>query len=385
MRIPLKYNLRHLRRRWRSTLATLLGIALVVAVFVMVMALAHGLTATYVSTGHPGNLLVIRKGALAESSSQITVDEIRRAKYGEGIVLDEKGEPLASAEMMILITLSRLSGSKAHVQVRGIGPQGLALRPQVQLVEGRMFRPGLRECVVSRGLAQRFAGCRLGQRFRTGKVDWQVVGIFDAHHTAYDSEIWMAVDEAREAFHRTFYSALLLRAAAGAGPAVKSRIEADRSVHLRVVPETEYFREQTKTARPIQMLGACLAALMSVGAAFAAMNTMYASVGARTQEIGTLRVLGFSRRSIYVSFMVESLMVAAAAGVLGCLLALPLHGISTGTFNWASFAEVAFEFRITAALLAGGMLFALGMGLLGGLLPARWAARKPVLEALQAV
>src|SRR5439155_15037945 len=311
-------------------------------------ALAHGLTATYVSTGHPGNLLVIRKGALAESSSQITVDEIRRAKYGEGIVLDEKGEPLASAEMMILITLSRLSGSKAHVQVRGIGPQGLALRPQVRLAEGRMFRPGLRECVVSRGLAQRFAGCRLGQGFRTGKLDWQVVGIFDAHHTAYDSEIWMAVDEAREAFHRTFYSALLLRAAAGAGPAVKAHIEADRSVHLRAVPEMEYFREQTKVGKPIQILGACLAALMSLGAAFAAMNTMYASVGARTREIGTLRVIGFQRRSIYLSFMVESLIVAAAAGVLGCLLALPCNGMSCGMFNWVRLAVVAFEIRLTS-------------------------------------
>src|SRR5207248_2848725 len=192
---------------------------------------------------HPDNWLVLRKGALAESSSQITLDEVRRAKNAEGIVRDEKGEPLASEEMMILITLSRLSGTRAHVQVRGIGAHGLALRPQVQLMEGRMFQPGLRECIVSRGLAQRFTGCRLGQRFRTGKLDWEVVGIFDAHHTAYDSEIWMAVDEAREAFHRTFYSALLLRAAAGAGPAAKAHIEADRSVHLRAVPEMEYFRE----------------------------------------------------------------------------------------------------------------------------------------------
>src|SRR5206468_1410061 len=199
---------------------------------------------------------------------------IRRAKNAEGIVRDEKGEPLASEEMMILITLPRLSGTRAHVQVRGIGAQGLALRPQVQLVEGRRFRPGLRECIVSRDLARRFAGCRLGQRFRTGKLDWEVVGIFDAHHTAYDSEIWMAVDEAREAFHRTFFSALLLRAAPGEGQAIKSHIEADRSVHLRAVPEMDYFREQTKVGKPIQILGASVAVLMSIGAAFAAMNAM---------------------------------------------------------------------------------------------------------------
>src|SRR5438552_18894003 len=182
MSIPLTYNLRHLRRRWRSTLGTLLGIALVVAVFVMVMALARGLTATYVSTGHPDNWLVLRKGALAESSCQITLDEIRRAKNAEGIVRDEKGEPLASEEMMILITLSRLSGTRAHVQVRGIGAHGLALRPQVQLVEGRMFQSGMRECMVSFGVARRFAGCRLGQGVRSGNLEWEVVGNFDAHH-----------------------------------------------------------------------------------------------------------------------------------------------------------------------------------------------------------
>jgi len=152
---------------------------------------------------------------------------------------------------------------------------------------------------------------------------------------------------------------------------------------LRAFTETEYYRDQVKTARPLQIFGMCLAGVMSIGASFAAMNTMYASIGRRVREIGTLRVLGFRRRSIYISFIIEALMVAAAGGVLGCALSLPLHGIATGTFNWATFAEVAFEFRITPQLMGWGMLFALVMGLLGALLPARFAARKPILEALR--
>ncbi len=385
MSIPLKYNLRHLRVRWRSTLASVVFIALVVAVFVMVMALARGLRATYLNTGDSHNLLVLRKGSLAESSSQISFDEVRRVKYLDGIARDTQGEPLVSAEIIVLITMERRSGGTAHVQVRGLGPMGGRLRPGVRLVEGRMFEPGRRECIVSRSVAGRFARCGLGQSFRSGKHTWTVTGLFDAQKTAYDSEIWMDADEAREAFHRSFYGALVLRPADdGAATALVQRIEADKQLQLRVWTETDYYREQTKTAGPIQIFGACLAAIMSLGAAFSAMNTMYASVGARAREIGTLRVLGFRRRSIYFSFMVESLLVAAAGGVLGCVLAQPMNGIATGAFNWTTFAEVGFEFRVTAGLLGAGMIFALVMGLLGGLLPARFAARQPVLDALHA-
>jgi putative ABC transport system permease protein len=385
MSIPLKYNLRNLRVRWRSSIATIFGIALVVAVFVMVMSLARGLKATYLSTGDSHNLLVIRKGAMAESSSQITFDEVRRTKFLDGITRNDRDEPLVSAEIIILITMARNSGGQAHVQVRGLGPVGHLLRPGVTLSQGRMFQPGRRECIVSRNVARRFTGCQLGQKFKSGKHTWEVVGIMDAQKTAYDSEIWMDADEAREAFNRSFYCSIVLRPlndAAAAG--LVRRIEGDKQMQLRVLTEKEYYQEQTKTAGPIQFFGWCLAGIMSVGAAFSAMNTMYAAVGARTREIGMLRVLGFRRRSIYVSFMLESLAVALVGGVVGCALALPMNGIATGTFNWATFAEVAFEFRVTAGLLAGGMVFALVMGVLGGLLPARLAARKPVLDALRA-
>lgn len=389
MQIPFKYNWRNLRVRWRSSVATMVGIALVVAVFVMVMALARGLRATYLSTGDARNLLVVRRGSMAESSSQVTFDEVRRVKYLDGIARNERGEPIASAEIIVLITMQRQSGGKAHVQVRGLGPMGAELRPGIRIpaspTEGRMFKPGERECIVSRNVARRFANCGLGQKFRSGKNTWTVVGLFDAQRTAYDSEIWVDADEARDAFNRSFYGSVVIRPSDPAAVAgLIQRIESDAQMRLRVLTETEYYRDQTKTAAPIQAFGAALATIMSIGAAFSAMNMMYAAVGARTREIGTLRVLGFRPSSIYFSFLLESVMVAVLGGVLGCILALPVHGIATGTFNWSTFAEVGFEFRITLGLLGAGMLFALIMGVLGGLLPARMASRQPVLDSLRA-
>jgi putative ABC transport system permease protein len=386
MAIPLKYNIRNLRVRWRLTIATALGVALVVAVFIMVMALARGLSATYVSTGDERNLLVLRKGSTAESNSQLTREEVSRIRYLDGILRDEDGNPMTSAEIIVLMNLERIDGTgSANVLVRGMKPAGLALRPQVQLVEGRMFQPGLRECVVSRKIADRFAACRVGQSFRSGATDWRVVGMFDAAKTAYESEIWIDADEARVVFKRDFYGSVLLRAASpAASAALIKRMESDRILTVRAIPETEYYREQTQMAGPIQFMGGFLAVIMSIGAAFSAMNTMYASVGARTREIGTLRVLGFRRREIYASFLIESILLALLGGGLGCLFSLPLNGMATGTIGWNTFAEIAFEFRITGELLARGMLFALVMGVLGGLLPARMAARKPVLDALRA-
>lgn len=387
MAIPLKYNLRNLRVRWRSTLATTLGIALVVAVFVMLMALVRGLQSTYINTGDERNLLVLRKGSTSESASQIGREDFRQMKYLDGIARNEKGEPYASAEIIVLINLDRLENEgSANVLVRGLSQIGFELRAYITLVEGRMFAPGLHECIVSRRIAERFANCRVGESFRAGKFYWKVIGVFDAEKSAYESEIWVDADEARDAFNRDFYGSVLMRATDGnAAHSLIKRIENDRQLQVRVLSEREYYKDQTKTAAPIQFMGQFLATIMSIGAMFSAMNTMYAAVGARTREIGTLRVLGFKRRDIYVSFMLESILLATLGGTLGCLISLPLNGIATGTFSWTTFAEVAFEFRITGELLAKGMTFALVMGIVGGLLPARLAARKPVLDALRSV
>jgi putative ABC transport system permease protein len=385
MAIPIHYNIRNLCVRWRLTLATALGVALVVAVFVMVMALARGLQSTYVSTGDARNLLVLRKGSTAESSSQVSREEVAVIRYLGGIARDASGTPLLSAEINLLIYLPRSDGSGgANVLVRGMEATGPLLRPNVRFVEGRMFRSGLRECVVSRKIADRFANCHVGDTFQSGVHRWHVVGIFDAAKTAYESEVWIDADEALTAFRRDSYGTVLLRTASAAEAAsLVRRLEADRRLQVRVLPETEYYKEQTKMASPIRFLAGFLAVIMSIGAAFSAMNTMYAAVGSRAREIGTLRVLGFRRREIYASFLLESVLLAFLGGILGCLFSLPLNGVATGTIGWSTFAEVAFEFRITGELLARGMAFALTMGVLGGLLPARMAARRPVLDSLR--
>ena len=388
MAIPIRYNLRNLVVRWRATVATALGIALVVAVFVMVMSLARGLAATYISTGDPRNLLVLRKGSTAESSSQITPNEVRQIRYLAGIDRNASGEPLASPEIQVLVQMDRRDQTgTAHVLMRGLSPVGIELRPQIAILDGRMFRQGLNECIVSQRIAKRFAHCGIGDQFAGGKVHWTVVGIFAAAKTAYESEIWVDADEARAAFNRSFYGSILLRAStdAMAVATLTNRIESNRDLSVRVLSETAYYKEQTNTGAPIQFLGGFLAIVMSIGAVFSAMNTMYATVGARSREIGTLRVLGYKRRDIYVSFMIESVLLALLGGALGCVFSLPLNGLATGTLSWNSFTEVAFEFRITGELLTKGMAFALVMGVLGGLLPARLAARKPVLDALRAI
>ncbi len=387
MAIPLKYNLRSLRVRWRSTLATVLGIGLVVMVFIFVRSLAHGMEATYISTGDSRNLIVLRKGSTAESSSQISRDEARRIQYLTGIARDPAGNPLASAEIIVLILLDRISGDgTANVLVRGVGPMAMPLRPQIRLLEGRMLRPGLHECIVSRRIAERFSHCRVGDSFQSGKTTWHVVGIFDAQQTAYESEIWVDADEARSAFKRSFYGSVLLRPVdEAAAESLKQRMFADRLLSVKVLTESAYYEEQTQSAGLIRFLASFLAVIMSIGAAFAAMNTMYAAVGARTREIGTLRVLGFRRRQIYASILIESVVLALLGGAFGSLVSLFFNLVSTGTFSATTFAEVAFQFRVTPSMIADGMGFAVAMGVLGGLLPARLAARKPVLDALRSV
>ena len=254
----------------------------------------------------------------------------------------------------------------------------------MEIVEGRMFRPGIGEVIVSRSVSNRFESAALGDRIRIGRVDWDIVGIFDAGRTAYDSEIWGSYNEVSGEFERPTYSSLLIRAADEASiPGLQQRIADDRRLQLDVFREIEYFRAQTSTAIPIQIIGTFIAIIMAIGSSFAVMNTMYAATAYRTREIATLRLLGFRRRSIMASFFLESLLLAIAGGVVGCLMALPVNGISTGTLNFATFSEVMFEFRITGDLLTQGMIFAAIMGIAGGILPAQLAARLPIVRALR--
>lgn len=387
MALPLRYNFRNVLVRWRATLATVLGVALVVAVYVLVQALAVGLEKCSANTGDPRNMIIVRQGATAESSSQITRQQLRLLMYLPQIARDTDGQPLVSADVIVLVSLPRRDGSgEAHVLFRGVSPKGLQLRPQVELVAGRWFEPGKREVVVSRRLATRFAHFELGDRFRTAGQDLTVVGWLDGGSSAFDSEVWLDADEARSIFDRDHYSSVLVRLASPtAGPALIQRIEADKRLPLRADYETRYYAAQTKTALPIRILGNFLATAMSIGAVFAAMNTMYASVGARTREIGTLRVLGFRRRTILFTFILEGTILALMGGLLGCLLSLPLHGASTGTIGFDTFSETVFQFRITPWLAVRGLGFAVAVGVAGSLLPALRAARLPVIAALRAV
>jgi putative ABC transport system permease protein len=287
-RVPLKYNVRNVYVRWRATLATVLGIALVVAVFILLQSLAIGIEKSSARTGDPRNLLVVRRGSTAESSSLVNREQFKSLQYAPEIARDDAGQPLITADTMVLVNLPRKIGGEANVLIRGTSPRGAALRPQVGLVAGRWFEPGRREVVVSRRLAERFANLGLGERFKTGPTLLTVVGWMEAGRSAFDSEIWMDADEARAIFDRDSYSSLLMRPVdAAAATNLIQRIEGDKRLQLRAMPEVSYYAEQTRTATPIRWLGNFLAVAMSVGAVFAAMNTMYASVGSRTREIGS--------------------------------------------------------------------------------------------------
>ena len=387
MALPLTYNLRNVLVRWRATLSTILGIGLVVAVYVLVQSLAAGLEKSAGNTGDPRNLMLVRKGSTAESTSMVSIPQLQIIRYWPQIARDATGAPLISADLIALISQPRVDGrGEANVSVRGISPQGMALRPQVKLLAGRWFMPGQREVAVSRKLARRFAGFQVGDTFRTGGHTLRVVGEFDGGNSAFDSELWMDADEARSLFDRENYSSLLVRVTDPAAvQAITARIENDKRLPLRSETEVKYYSDQTATALPIRILGNFLATAMSVGAVFAAMNTMYASVGARTREIGTLRVLGFRRRSVLAGFILEGALLAAIGGALGCLLALPLDGYSTGTMSFNSFSETVFEFRITPWLATKGMIFSIIVGVIGSLLPALRASRLPVIAALKSV
>jgi len=387
MALPIQYNVRNVFVRWRATVATVLGIALVVAVFVLVQSLAAGLERSSSNTGDPRNVMIVRNGSTAESSSQVTRDQYRVIQYMPEIARDTHDHPLVSGDVLVLVNLPRRDNKgEAHVLVRGVSPRGAELRPQVHLVDGRWFTPGKREMVVSRRLAARFENFEIGQQVKFGTRGLTVAGLTDGANSAFDSEVWMDADECRAMFDRENYSSVLVRVADGASAnTLIQRVESDRRLPLRAIQETKYYAAQTMTALPIKILGGFLATMMSIGAVFAAMNTMYASVGARTREIGTLRVLGYRRRTILLSFLIEGAFLSLIGGALGCLLSLPLHGYSTATISLESFSETVFQFRITPALIVEGMVFSVLVGLVGSFLPAMRAARLPVIASLKAV
>jgi putative ABC transport system permease protein len=394
MAIPISYNIRNLILRKGLTVMTALGIALTVTTAIFLMALIAGLNRAFVSSGNPLNVLVMRKGSEAELSGGFDASLYPTLKTLPGIAKDSHGEPMTSGEWVVVIVLPRKDGTgEVNVTVRGMMPDGLEMRtlpgpenhPGVKLVEGRWFQTGQREVVVSDSVRKRFSHANIGDTMEFGKGSWRVVGVFDAGGSAYESEVWGDVNQMASDFDRQggYSSAYLHATDPMAADALKNRVSDDQRLKLEGVIETEYYSKQTSSGTPIKVIGTVVAIIMAVGSIFAAMNTMYAAVAYRGREIATLRVIGFSRPAILTSFVLESLLLALLGATVGILLMLPFNGMETGTSNAVTFSEVVFALRITWQVALSALIFALTMGLLGGLAPAWHAARQNILTALR--
>ncbi|MGO9240008.1 MAG: ABC transporter permease [Bryobacteraceae bacterium] len=389
MPIPITYNIRNLAVRKTTTVMTALGIALTVAVLCAVLSMVEGLRVAFTSSGHPLNLLLIRKGSGAELTSMVSRNDFNEViRFRPGIAPDAEGQPLASLELVTIINLpSREFPEGVNVNVRGVSATGLELRDETRLRRGRWFQRGRREVVVGSEIAAQNPDAQVGQSIRFGRGEWLIVGVFDSSYPARNSEIWGDLDQVRSDLNRfDACSSVLLRATDPVAlQTLTSELSVEQRLQLDVQPETEYFAKQTDSGEIIRYLGTFVAIIMAVGSCFAAMNTMYAAVARRSQEIGTLRVLGFSRFSILLCFVLESVLISLLGGALGLVLILPLHGLSTDVGSMTTFAETSFQLAITPKVVVSGLAFALIMGALGGFLPAFSAARKQVLVALRQI
>jgi putative ABC transport system permease protein len=386
MAIPLQYNIRNLKLRKSATVMTALGIALTVTTAIFIMALLAGLSAAFHGSGDPLNVLVLRKGATAElAAGGIDRDALPIMKDLPGVAHDAQGQPMVSGEDLLVIVLPRNDGTgDANVTVRFMTPVGMEMRPEAKLVAGRWFTPGQREVVVSNSVHKRFSQANLGDQMWIGKGSWTVVGIFDSGGSAHDSEIWGDINQLAADFDRTTYNSALIRATdAVSADALKHRVSDDQRLKLNGMLETDYWAKQTSSGAPIKYVGTIVAIIMAIGSCFAAMNTMYAAVAYRSREIATLRVIGFSRPSILTSFVFESVLLSLLGAMIGIVLMLPFNGLTTGTNNPVTFSEAVFSLRMTPAVLGTAVLFAIIMGLFGGIAPAWHAARREILASLR--
>jgi ABC-type antimicrobial peptide transport system permease subunit len=388
MVIPFRYSLRNLRARRLTTILTSGGMALVVFVFAAVQMLDTGLRQTLVATGQPDNILVTRRAAGTEISSAVDRVQAAIVEAQPEIATGPDARRILSKEAVVLITLpKRDSGVATNVTTRGIGPAGLALRPQVRIVEGRMFEFGTSQIIVGQSIARRFNGAGVGQQLRFGGREWTVVGVFAASGSAFDSEVWGDADQLMQAFRRQNYSSVVARLTeAGALDALAQRLDNDPRLTLDVKREREFYEEQSKLmSNFISYLGLTLSVIFSIGAMIGAMITMYAAVANRVGEIGTLRALGFRRASVLWAFLFESIALGAVGGVVGVALASLMQFVQISTLNWQSFSELAFSFTLTPRIVISSFAFALVMGVIGGFLPAVRAARLNIIDAIRAI
>ena len=386
--VPISYNFRSIRARWTSTIVAILGIAGTVGVFVAMLSLARGFKATLVSSGSPGNALVMRAGSSSEMMGGITLASIKVLQDKPGIARNESGAPLLTQDVVGVIPVPLIStGTDANVQVRGVSPNVLQIRTFVKLVEGRMFQPGLTELVVGKNASKSYKGLTLGNKVDFAGGHWTVVGIFDAGGSAFDSEVWCDSQIFNQVLQRPtniFQSATIHLQSPASFQEFKDAALADPQLNVDVWREIDYYAKQSTTmTRLITVLGGIVAFIMAFGAIFGALNTMYSAVAERGREIATMRAVGFPTSNVILSFLFEALVISFLGGILGCLVVLPLNGLTTNTMNFQTFSNVAFAFKITFDLLLMGVIFALVMGVLGGLLPAIRAAIQPVAVALR--
>jgi putative ABC transport system permease protein len=387
MALPLSYNVRNVRVRWQVTLLAVSGIALVVAAFSVLMSMSAGFAAALSSTGRDDNAMIVQRGSGSELTSAVPIDQRNQIVVDQRVARGPDGQPLATWEWVIVITAPKLTdGQPTNVTIRAVPPQSFEVRGGIRIVEGRNFTPGLDEVIVGRRLVDRIQGMRLGESVKYQRKQFKIVGIFASEGGAFESEIWGDFDVFGAIFQRGNGSnSVVVRMRDPADiPALDRWIRSNPQMQLQALSERKYYEEQAGPLSSIlKKLAQFVSFIMGIGAVFGAMNTMYAVVAARTREIGTLRALGFSRRSILLSFVIESVFLALVGGAVGCLLALPMNGFSTGTGQTQSFSEIAFAFRITPGIVLTAMCFAVVMGFVGGLLPALRGARLPITTALR--
>jgi len=389
MQIPIKYVLRSSSSRRLTTVITMLGIALVVFVFTAVLMMANGIQKTLRSTGSDDNVMVARKAAASEIMSIIDREAAGIVTNMPQVARAADGRPLSSKEVVVIINLAKLRADGiSNVTVRGVEEAAFQLRPQVRVVEGRMFKWGAREIIAGAGITKRFVGAQIGERIKFGGDLWNVVGIFDTDGSGFDSEIWGDLNQVADAFKRQSLSTVTFRIK---NPDdlndLVSAYEADNRLQYFIPKrEKKFFEEQSEMmAKFIRILGLFVTAIFSTGATIGAMITMYGAVANRTVEIGTMRALGFYRRSILLAFLAEALVLSFLGGALGLGLASLLQFFTISTLNFGSFSELAFSFALSPSIIATSLGFSLLMGLIGGFLPAVRAARLDIIQALRAV
>jgi putative ABC transport system permease protein len=388
MAIPVIYNVRSVKARWTSAIVAVLGIAGTVGVFVAMLSLARGFKATLVASGSADNAIIMRAGATSEMMSGVALDQVKIMQDAPGVARGADGAALVTSEVVVIAPFAlKSTGTDANVQVRGVSSNVLSIRRSVKIIEGRMFNPGLSELVVGKNANSTYTGLTVGNTVNFGGGHWQVVGVFDAGGSAFDSEVWTdarVLDDVYKRPSNVFQSVTVHLTSPNALQQFKDAVTADPRLSVDVSREIDYYSKQsTRMTQLITVLGGLVASVMAIGAIFGALNTMYSAVAERGREIATMRALGFGAAAVVFSFVIEALIISFIGGAVGCIAVLPLNGLTTATMNWQTFSNMAFAFKITGGLLVGGIIFALVMGIIGGLPPAIRAAARPVAVALR--